>query len=160
MPTKKRKLYLDTSILGFSLSKRDPERKAEANLLLRQVREAQFVGGYSFVTEAEIDAAPHRLAQRLRRKVTWADLRRVRIRSRSQAQDLATRYCEAKIIPVEYFDDALHVAVAVLWRADALVSYNFAHLVRLDTMVGINEINRGDDLAELFLCQPSEVINR
>ncbi len=158
MPTKKRKLYLDTSILGFSLNKHDPERKAEANLLLRQIREARFVGGYSFVTEAEIEAAPPRLAMRLQRKVAWAALRRVRIRSRSQAHDLAQRYCQAKIIPSEYFDDALHVAVATLWRAEALVSYNFTHLVRLDTMVDINEINRQQELAEIFLCQPSEVI--
>jgi hypothetical protein len=160
MRTKKRKLYLDTSILGFALNKHDPERKAEANLLLRQIREGHFVGGYSFVTEAEIAAAPHRLAQRLRRKVTWAGLRRMRTRSRSQAYDLAERYCKAEIIPSEYFDDALHVAVATLWRADALVSYNFAHLVRLDTMVEINAINRNESLAELFLCQPSEVILR
>src|SRR5207245_2197080 len=116
-------------------------RRAEANLLLRQIRAGQFVGGYSFVLEAEIEAAPHRLAQRLRRKIAWADLRRVRIRSQSQAHDLAERYCQANIIPSEYFDDALHVAVATLWRADALVSYNFAHLVRLDTMVEINQLN-------------------
>ena len=64
------------------------------------------------------------------------------------------------LVGAEFFDDALHVAVATLWRADALVSYNFAHLVRLDTMVEINEINRGEKLAELFLCQPSEVIIR
>jgi hypothetical protein len=160
MRIKKRKLYLDTSILGFSLNPHDPERRAEANLLLRQVREGRFVGGYSFVTEAEIEAAPARLSKRLRRKIAWADLRRVRTRSRSQAHDLADRYCRADVIPHEYFDDALHVAVATLWRADALVSYNFAHLVRLDTMVEINEINRKENLAELFLCQPSEVIIR
>jgi hypothetical protein len=160
MRTKKRKLYLDTSILGFSLNRRDSQRMAEANLLLRQIREGRFVGGYSFVTEEEIEAAPSRLAQRLRHKVAWANLRRVRTRSRSQAHDLADRYCHAEIIPSEYFDDALHVAIATLWRADALVSYNFAHLVRLDTMVEINHINRQENLAELFLCQPSEVIVR
>jgi hypothetical protein len=60
MRAKKRKLYLDTSILGFALNKHDPERMAEANLLLRQIRDGWFVGGYSFVTEAEIEAAPPR----------------------------------------------------------------------------------------------------
>ncbi len=62
------------------------------------------------------------------------------------------------MIPREFFEDAMHVAVATLWRADALVSYNFAHLVRLDTMVGVNAINRAEKLAEIFICQPSEVI--
>ncbi len=47
----KRRLYLDTSILGFSLNRHDPQRMTEANVLLRQIREGRFVGGYSFVTE-------------------------------------------------------------------------------------------------------------
>src|SRR5260370_26054642 len=122
MTTKKRRLYLDTSILGFSLNKYDSERRAEANLLLRQIREGRFVGTYSFVTEAEIEAAPVRLAKRLRRKISWAGLRRVRVQSRSKVHDLANLYCQANIIPFEYFDDALHVAVASLRSRDSLVS--------------------------------------
>ena len=160
MPTRKRKFYLDTSIIGFALQKADLERRAEANLLLRQVRYGFFLGGYSFLTEAEMDAAPPGVARRLRGKIAQAGLRRVRVRSRSQAHDLAERYCRARIIPREYFEDALHVAIATLWRADALVSYNFTHIVRLDTMIGVNAINREEKLAELHLCQPSEVILR
>jgi len=155
---KKRKLYLDTSILGFTLSRHDPDRRAEANRLLRQIRAGYFVGGYSFVTEEEIDEAPARIAKRLRRRISWANLHRVRVRLQSQAHELVTTYCQAGIIPSEYFDDALHVAVATLWRADALVSYNFTHIVRLDTMVEVNAINRREGVAEIFLCQPSEVL--
>jgi hypothetical protein len=110
------------------------------------------------VTEEEIDEAPARIARRLRRKISWANLHRVRVRSRSQAHELATAYCRAGVIPSEYFDDALHVAVATLWRADALVIYNFTHIVRLDTMVEVNAINRRERVAEIFLCQPSEVL--
>ena len=158
MRRRKRKLYLDTSILGFALSRHDKQRRAEANLLLRQIRAGNFQGGYSFVTEEEIEAAPPHVARRLRRKVAWAGLRRVWVRSRSQLHDLADRYCQEGVIPHEFFDDALHVAVATLWRADALVSYNFTHLVRLDTMIQVNTINREEELAEIVLCQPSEVI--
>jgi hypothetical protein len=158
MRARKRKLYLDTSIFGFALQRIDLGRRAEANRLLRQIRDGAFLAGYSFVTETEIDAAPPAIAQRLRRMIAIAGLRRIRVRSRSQAHDLAEHYCQARVIPREYFDDALHVAIATLWRADALVSYNFTHLVRLDTMIQVNVINRDEGLAELHLCQPSEVI--
>jgi hypothetical protein len=67
-----------------------------------------------FVTEEEIDEAPARIARRLRRKISWANLDRVRVRSQSQAHELATAYCRAGVIPSEYYDDALHVAVATL----------------------------------------------
>lgn len=155
-----RRIYLDTSVLGYSLSRREPEREQEANLLLRQIRAGRFRAGYSFVTEEEIRAAPAHLARRLRRKMSWSGARRIRVRSRSQIHDLADRYCSAGVIPREFFDDALHVAIATLWRADALVSYNFKHIVRLDTMVQVNAINRQEALAEIFLCQPSEVLER
>jgi|GEM_PF-1283247 len=155
---KRRKLYLDTSILGFSIHKDDPERRAEANQLLTQIRQGLFVGGYSYVTLAEVKEAPFRVATRLMRKIKFANLKRIRVQSKALVQDLALAYCEAKVIPDEFFEDALHVAVATLWGAHALVSYNFAHLVRLDTMVEVNAINRARGLAELFLCQPREVL--
>jgi predicted nucleic acid-binding protein len=155
---KKRKLYLDTSILGFALNRHDAARQVEANRLLRQIRDGLFLGGYSFVTEMEIAEAPPRISRRLQRKVVWAGLHKVHVRSRGQAHELAERYCQTRVIPREYFDDALHVAVATLWRADALVSYNFTHIVRLDTMVEVNAINREAGMAEIFLCQPKEVL--
>jgi hypothetical protein len=154
----KLKLYLDSSVLGYSVSRFAPQRKKEANILLRQIREGRFVGGYSFVTEAEISAAPKRLAEKLRRKIASSGLRRVRVRSRSEVFDLAYLYCRQGIIPQEFLEDALHIAVATLWRADALVSYNFTHIVRLETMLGVNAINRRKNHADIFLCQPSEVI--
>lgn len=54
--------------------------------------------------------------------------------------------------------DALHIAVATLWKADALVSFNFQHIVCLKTMVEVNRINATLNLKEIFLCQPKEVI--
>jgi hypothetical protein len=140
------------------VNRRDRLRQAEATRLLAQIRADHFVGGYSYVTEDEISEAPPRIARRLQRKIVWARLKRVRVRSLAQVHHLAERYCHARVIPREFFDDALHVAIATLWRADALVSYNFTHIVRLDTMVEVNAINRAEDLAEVFLCQPKEVL--
>jgi hypothetical protein len=126
--------------------------------------ETQTLSGYVHLglrpqpTEQEAAEAPPRIARRLRHKIVWAGLKRVRVRSRSQAHDLAERYCRIGVIPREYFDDALHVAIATLWRADASVSYNFTHIVRLDTMLEVNAINRDEQLAEIFLCQPKEVL--
>ncbi len=54
--------------------------------------------------------------------------------------------------------DALHIAVATLWKADALVSYNFEHIVSLEVMIAVNKVNKALNLHEIFLCQPQEVI--
>ena len=145
-------------MLGWSLNRGSPTRFAEANLLLRQIAEEKFVGTYSWATEQEIAAAPKHIARKLRQKVESAKMRKVPVRLKGIADELAERYCNEGIVPFAFKMDALHIAVATLWKADALVSYNFEHIVSLEIMVAVNKVNRALDLNEVFLCQPQEVI--
>lgn len=155
---KKLRLYLDSSILGWSLNRGNPTRFAEANLLLQQIADERFIGAYSWVSEQEIEAAPEHIAKRLWQKVKEAKLKRVSMRLKKQADELAQTYCDKGIIPFDFKADAIHIAVATLWKANALVSYNFEHIVNLEIMVAVNEVNRTLNLNEVFLCQPQEVI--
>jgi len=155
---RKLRLYLDSSILGWSLNRGNPVRFAEANLLLQQIADRRFIGAYSWVSIQEIEAAPQHIAKRLWKKVEEAKLKRVPVRLKREADKLAQIYCDKKIVPSDFKADALHIAVATLWKADALVSYNFEHIVSLEIMVKVNEVNRALNLNEIFLCQPQEVI--
>ncbi len=47
---------------------------------------------------------------------------------------LRAAYLAAKILGKKWIDDATHVAAATVARADAIVSWNFKHIVRLDKM--------------------------
>jgi hypothetical protein len=155
---RKLRLYLDSSIFGWSLNHSEPARFAEANLLLQQIADGRFIGAYSWVSEQEIQAAPEHIARKLRRKLEQAGLKRVSLRLKNQAENLAEAYCLKKIVPSRFRADALHIAIATLWKADALVSYNFEHIVSLETMVAVSEVNRSFHLNKIFLCQPQEVI--
>jgi hypothetical protein len=155
---KKLRLYLDSSVLGWSLNRGNPTRFAEANMLLAQIAAGRFFGAYSWISEEEIGAAPPTVAKRLWDKIMAAKLQRVPLHLRRQAQTLAQTYCAKGVVPSSVENDAFHIAIATLWKADALVSYNFEHIVNLEVMVAVNEINRSLDLNEIFLCQPQEVI--
>jgi hypothetical protein len=87
-----------------------------------------------------------------------AKLIAVRLNLKTQATKLAQTYCDKKIVPSDFEADAFHIALATLWKADALVNYNFQHIVNLEIMVAVNKINKELDLNEIFLCQPQEVI--
>ena len=155
---RKLRLYLDSSILGWSLNHSNPARFAEANLLLQQIADGRFIGVYSWVSQQEIKAAPEHIAGKLWQKVEQAKLKTVTMRLSKQADELAQIYCDKKIVPSDFKGDALHIAIATLWKADALVSYNFQHIVSLEIMVAVNEVNKALNLNEIFLCQPQEVI--
>ena len=54
---------------------------------------------------------------------------------------LFAEYLAARIVPARYRNDLRHVAVATVTRADALVSWNFRHLVNLKTRRAVHAVN-------------------
>ena len=72
--------------------------------------------------------------------------------------DLRDAYMEAKILGPQWADDAAHVAAATVARADAIVSWNFAHIVRLDKMKAYNQVNLLKGYGILTIVSPREVL--
>ena len=71
---------------------------------------------------------------------------------------LRDAYLAAGVIHQKWMDDATHVAAATIAQADAIVSWNFKHIVRLDKIRAYNEVNRAMGLAALTIVSPKEVI--
>ena len=60
-----------------------------------------------------------------------------------ESKKLADRYIKEGMIPVKYEDDAFHIAIATVNNIDAILSWNFEHIVKVKTkreVVGINLI--------------------
>lgn len=77
----------------------------------------------------------------------------------AEAAALAEAYLAASVVPSTSRVDALHVALASVARADAVVSWNFKHLVQLRRIRGFHAVNvlRGYPLIEIR--SPREVID-
>jgi len=70
---------------------------------------------------------------------------------------LAKKYIDEDIIPEDYLDDALHIAIAILYQIDILVSWNFKHLVNPVTRRGINAINMLKGYKQVDIVSPEEL---
>jgi hypothetical protein len=66
-------------------------------------------------------------------------------------------YLAARIVPPRYRDDLRHVAVATAARVDALVSWNFRHLVNLRTRRAVHSVNVRLGYPLLEIVSPEEV---
>ncbi len=124
--------------------------------LLEEVKKGKYDVFISEVVIREINRAPEAKARSLAALINELDLGDLHINNDSLG--LAKKYIEAGIIPVKYEDDALHIAVASVNNLDAIVSWNFAHIVKLKTkreVIGINIIN---GYKEIEICSPPEVI--
>lgn len=64
----------------------------------------------------------------------------------------------AKVVGPKSRNDATHVAYATVARADAIVSWNFKDIVRLDRMKGYNRVNFEKGYGILEIVSPKEVV--
>ena len=65
------------------------------------------------------------------------------------SQDLANIYHKNGAIPKSEPEDALHVAIAVVNNIQILASWNFKHLVSVNPILKINEVNRQKKLSSI-----------
>lgn len=66
-------------------------------------------------------------------------------------------YLAAQIVPRRYRNDLRHAAVATVARVDALVSWNFRHLVNLRTRRAVHAVNVRFGYPLLEIVSPEEV---
>jgi hypothetical protein len=78
----------------------------------------------------------------------------------SEILELAQKYIDTKIIPEKYLDDAQHIAFAVYYEFDILLSWNFKHLANINKQILINGINMLLGYTkQIYLLNPMEVID-
>lgn len=74
-----------------------------------------------------------------------------------EAKELAHAYIDNDIIPEDYLDDALHIAITTLYQLDILVSWNFEHLVNPVTRRKIKAVNMLKNYREIDIVSPEEL---
>ena len=74
-----------------------------------------------------------------------------------EIHDLAEAYMTAGVVGRRWSEDCLHVASATICRADAIVSWNFKHIVRLDRIRGFNAVNLAEGYGMIAIISPKEV---
>ena len=89
------------------------------------------------IVDQEIARAPEPVRALMRSTFAPADM----LPMTAEALELATHYLEQKVVPVDYTDDARHVAVCSVARLDYLVSWNFRHLANARRESGFNAVN-------------------
>lgn len=75
----------------------------------------------------------------------------------NDVRELAASYVKAGVVGERWLDDATHVAAATVARADAIVSWNFRHIVRLDKIKAYNQVNLALGYGILTILSPLEV---
>lgn len=149
------RLYFDTSVLGALTDREDPRRIGLTRRLFEAVADGFHGGVISNVVQEELEQAPADLRQAILRELNRIEFELVTEDLESRA--LFAEYLAARIVPVRYRNDLRHVAVATAAGVDALVSWNFRHLVNVRTRRAVYAVNVRLGYPLIEIVSPEEV---
>jgi predicted nucleic acid-binding protein len=145
------RVYVDSSVFGGYF---ESEFAEGSRRFFEFVRTGRIIVLVSDFVIDELRDAPERVQALLTALPPGA---RVRVEMTIDAARLRDRYLAAKILGPASAVDAMHVALATVIRADAIVSWNFRHIVHLDKMRRFNQVNVATGFGPLTIVSPNEV---
>ena len=125
-PKRMLRLYCDTAIFGGSF---DEEFALDSRRLMRMARRGDVKVLVSEAVLNELIKAPDRVWDVF---ASIPDTFLEIIKTTDEVKQLQLAYFDAKVLTEKWALDAFHVAAATYANADAVVSWNFRHLVRID----------------------------
>jgi predicted nucleic acid-binding protein len=144
----KLKIYLDTSILSAYFDMRKPARQ----LMTQKWFQNDVKNLSAFISTLvleEINAHPDEIVKDEILSLINRNFIQV-LEIDDGVLKIAAMY-RKKAIPHE-INDSIHLAIASYYKLDAIVSWNFKHIVNLKTIKAIHDVNR------LEGCKPVEII--
>jgi predicted nucleic acid-binding protein len=147
------RIYIDTSIIGGYY---DEEFQEVTRALFNRLENHEIIFIISDLLQLELMQAPVRV-QELLLKFPEAWFEHVSITK--EITNLADAYIVEKVVGRTSLEDCRHIAMATVYRADVLVSWNFKHIVNLDRIKGYNSVNLREGYPPLAIRSPKDLID-
>ena len=145
------RIYIDTSVLGGCF---DSEFATWSNGLIDDFRAGRLIPVLSDVTAAEAVEAPELVRELHQEMLVLAGSL---LTITPAVLSLVAAYEGRKILAPRYAADMRHIALATIAAVDALVSWNFKHIVKLEKIRLFNAVNVESGYRSLNILSPREV---
>ncbi len=158
---KKLRVYIDTSVINFLFADDAPEKM---DLTIRFFDEYIKLGSVeAFVSPIVIDEIMRTKKENKRNQllavISKYNLPLLDIENKPEILNLAQQLIDKHVLPPKSTDDAMHVAIAVIYELDVLVSWNFTHLANINRERRIAVLNQSEGyFYPLRITTPLEVM--
>ena len=146
------RIYTDTSVIGGC---EDDEFRVHSRRLMEAFVRGDLRLVLSELTLRELEPAPVAVREVLA-AVPDGSIEVVRLTPAADA--LARRYVAEGILKANMLADAQHIAMATIANVDALVSWNFRHVVNLPRIHGYHGVNAKLGYPTIEIRSPREVL--
>ncbi len=148
----KAKLYFDTSVPSAYYDARTQERMELTHDFWHKLDLYEL-----YVSTLVIDELNQVVPQDLKENLLKLIEHCIILKLDSKVKNLAKAYVNAGILPQKYFNDALHIAIAVVNGMQFLVSWNFKHFVNVKTRQMVNLVNLKEGYGVIEIIAPPEL---
>ena len=153
---KKLKIYIDTSVVSHIQADDVPEKMEKTLEFWKSIIKGEYEAYISELVIAEFNNCPEPKKANIEKMLQQAPLLELEIDD--EVTVLANRYMVEGLFPVKYRDDAIHIALASVYGCNVVVSWNFKHMVKIKTIIGVNGINKLMGYADIEIVTPEVVI--
>ena len=150
------RIYLETSVFNFVFADDAPEKRADTLKLFWEIKQGKHQAFTSSYVIAELEAARQPKRDKMKDLIAEYDIRI--LPENPDTERLANAYIAAGIIPSKYATDSLHIALASVTGLDAVVSWNFKHIVKMKTIRMAEIVNLQEGYKRILINSPTEVI--
>ena len=147
------RVYLDTTVPSAYYDDRAPDRQRLTQEFWRG-RCLEMDAVISTITLLEIRNTP---SEDKRQKMENLVQNLTLLSFSDEADNLAQEYVRRGIFPEKFASDANHVALAVVHGIGYLASWNFRHLVRVNTRREVNLVNALEGYNPIEIVAPPEL---
>jgi predicted nucleic acid-binding protein len=146
-----KRIYIDTSVFGGYF---DREFEKETLPFFDNILKNRIIILVSEILELEVYRAPEYL------QIFFESLPEElieRIELTNEVRELAEKYISEKVVGKTSLIDCQHIALATVYKADVLVSWNFKHIVNLVRIRGYNSVNFREGYQMTEIRTPKEI---
>ena len=143
------RVYADTSVFGGCF---DKEFDEASRAFFDQVTSGRFLLIVSDLTIRELEGAPPPIRE------FFSGLQGYESVAATSDCYLRDAYLQALVLGLASADDALHVAIATIHKADIVVSWNFKHIVQRRRIHGFEAVNTLMEYRSPEIFSPREIV--
>jgi len=153
---RKLRLYLDTSVISHLFAEDTPEKMNDTILLWKDLINDKHDIFVSPVVINEI-----RKCSEPRQGMMFEKLEQINLHILEETEEifsLADEYISGGVLNAKNRDDCLHIAYAVIYNCDIIISWNFRHLVNFKTINKVKVVNAIHLYKEISIISPTMLI--
>lgn len=152
----KLKVYLDTSVISHLMQEDVPEKMADTLKLWDMFKDGKYDVYLSTVTLEEVSDCPEPKRSLMYDYLEQIDYTPIEITA--DMSDIAQQIIDMGILTKKSYDDCQHIAAAVIYECDCIISWNFKHIVNIKTIRGVRAITNLKGYKPIEILNPSVLL--